>query len=179
MSKLERPPLIDHKMIDFKVKREPWNIYKVEDGSILKAKFVLIMVHFEKDVDELISEIKSTGKIEKMEIGTGVNIKNQMLVGASAPNNLMGVPNERKGLNYRDYIVEEDLDFEVIKENFFEYQLENGFNIKGKAVLMNIDRTSLYENSGMPIYLVDHTIEAKIKPPKKLRDLIRPSKKKA
>ncbi len=158
-------PLLGHKMIPFKVIKEPINKYKFADGGILYSKFTLITVHFEKDPEEMFEEQK--GKTSP--VGTGINIKHHITMGVDCPDDLKGVPNQIKGENLKERIVEEDIDIIESHEPFFEYQLENGFKLKGKIVLMNVDKTDRFDENGLPLYLVNNTIEMKITMPKKLQ----------
>ncbi len=157
--------------VDFKIKKEPWNIYKFEDGTLYKSRFILIMAHFEKKTEELIQEMIDSGEKE-IKVGTGIGIKHQVLTGVSTPESLMGTPSLNSDIVLSDHIIQEDLDFEPINEPFFEYEFENGFTLKGKVVLMNVDKTDVFDQSGMPVYLVNNTVEAKVKLPPKIKSKI-------
>jgi len=47
-----------------------------------------------------------------------------------------------------------DLDFEVVKEDWNQYKLEDGSTIKVKVVVSKIIRTNKYLPNGEPIYVV-------------------------
>lgn len=49
-------------------------------------------------------------------------------------------------------IVEEDMDFEVLQENFSVYDLSNGFVLSLKPVLGQVKKTKLYTKEGEPVY---------------------------
>jgi hypothetical protein len=157
--------LYGHKMINFKVIREPFNKYKLGDGVYLVSKFVLIMVHFEKDIEKILKNNENLNNIQ-----TGVNLKNQVLLGIDGPDDMKGIPNNIEGTNLREHIINDDVEILESQESFFEYELENGFIIKGKTVVINVSKTDLFNSEGMPIYLVDHSVQFKISLPQKLQE---------
>ncbi|MCW3989319.1 MAG: hypothetical protein NWE88_04505 [Candidatus Bathyarchaeota archaeon] len=165
-------PLLGHKMVPFKVIKEPIYKYKFADGGILHSKYTLIMVHFEKNLDEMLEEQKENTS----SLGTGINMKHHITMGIDCPDEMKGVPNRIKGENLRERVIEEDVDIIEPHEPFFEYKLANGFRLKGKIVLMNVDKTDRFDKMGIPVYLIDNTVEMKITIPKKLQKKI-PKKK--
>ena len=173
----QTPPLHGYHLVDFSIVKEKWNKYKLEDGTQLKTKFNLLTVHFEKDTDELMEEFDPNNE-GLIEIGTNINIQHKIVIGVSSPENLQGIPNEKKGQDLREQIDKEDLDILEPREPFFEYRLKNGFILKGKAVLMHVDRTNVYDSRGMPIYLVNHSIEMKMIPPQSWKKTIEKRRKK-
>ena len=166
-------PLLGHKMVPFKVIREPIYKYKFEDGGILHSKFTLIMVHFEKDLEEILKEREESSD----PVGTGINMTHHVTMGIDCPDSLKGVPNQIKGENLKERVVVEDIAIIESHEPFFEYQLDNGFKLKGKITLLNVDRTDRFGAGGLPLYLVDNTVDMKLTPPKKLQKKKRKKKR--
>ncbi len=71
----------------------------------------------------------------------------------------------------------EQVDFEVVREDWNEYKLEDGTVLKFKAIVTDIIRTEEYDPStGNPIYHVRSTNILRVKVPEHLRRL--PSKRK-
>jgi len=153
----------DFIFVDFKVKREEWNKYKLEDGSILKIKFVLINVLMEKDFEEKIKAARE--KKERVKLGFGIQSKN--VVGVEVPHELRGNPSTKIYTldELRAAIVKEDLEItEVITQRWNIYELADGmFEMKVRNSPINISRTNKFDIYGIPIYLVDSTADIKIK----------------
>ena len=160
-------PLLGHKMIEFKVKKEPFNYHKLEDGAFIKTKYILLMVHFEKDIPKI---LEKKDKSEKLHIESGINLNGQILMAVDVPDNLKGIPNRKPDTNLKEHVIKNDLEVVESKEYFFEYELENDFIIKGKSILLNVDKTDCYDDTGVPIYLFDHSVELKIIPPKSIQE---------
>jgi len=153
----------DFIFVDFKVKREQWNKYKLEDGSILKTKFVLINVLMEKDFEEKIKTARA--KKEKVKLGFGIQSKN--VVGVEVPPKLRGEPSTERYSSdeLRASVVEEDVEvIEVITQRWNVYDLANGvFEMKVRNSPINVSRTNKFDVYGIPIYLVDSTADIKIR----------------
>ena len=49
----------------------------------------------------------------------------------------------------------QDLEFEVLKEDFTVYDLSNGFILKVKPVLAQVNKTKSFSFDGEPIYTVN------------------------
>ena len=156
------PP--DFVFVDFEVVREGWNRYRLEDGTILKTKFVLISVTMEKNYKKIMERAK-TEKGLKM----GFGFKSQNVIGVEAHMRLRGESDTKTYTigELRSSIVKEDLDFEVQTEIWNVYKLKNGITIKVRNSPINVSRTSKFDNRGLPIYLVDWTADVKMRLPKK------------
>jgi hypothetical protein len=156
------PP--DFVFVDFEAVREGWNRYKLEDGSILKTKFVLISAIMEKNFKEIMERAK-TEKGLKM----GFGFQSHNVIGVEASVELRGQPDTKTYPleELRSSIVNEDIDFEVITETWNVYKLENGIVIKVRNAPISVSRTSKFDSRGLPIYLVDSTADVKVTLPKK------------
>jgi len=154
----------DFVFVDFEVVREGWNRYRLEDETLLKAKFVLISVAMEKNYKEMMERAK-TEKGLKMEFG----FNSQNVIGVEAPERLRGEPDTKTYTieELRSSIVKEDLDFEVQTEIWNVYKLKNGITIKARNAPISVSRTSKFDSRGLPIYLVDWTADVKVILPKK------------
>lgn len=157
MATLENISIPEKILVDFKVKNEDWSIFQLEDGSILKAKFVLINVL-----------AKRSGK------GFEGSLQTQNVLGVFAPQDLRGKPSEpytKEELTKS--VVQDDVDVtRVISQPWNEYELDNGLLLKIKIIPVHIARTSKYEKEGMPVYLVDTSALVKgkmLKKSKKIR----------
>jgi hypothetical protein len=122
---------------------EPWNRYKLENGSIIKFKLVLIKVMPSKTGPKQYS----------------VNTAN--VVGVESPRELRGAPTlpMPKG-TYNDF-EKKDLSFEIIKENWNEYELKDGSILKIKPAITAIDKTTSFDSHGEPVYVVHSQVLVK------------------
>jgi len=115
--------------IEFEVKKEPWNKYRLKDGAILKCRLIMVKVTKEKD---------------------GYLFSHQPIFGAV-------VPSKRKTKisvsKKKSKIEEYDIDFECIgKEEWNEYILSDNNRLLAKIQITQINRTNLYDDHGDPIY---------------------------
>ena len=60
-------------------------------------------------------------------------------------------------------VIEEDVDYEVLRENFSVYDLSNGLVMSIKTVMGQIRKTKYYSRDGEPIYMVNINPILKIK----------------
>jgi len=56
-----------------------------------------------------------------------------------------------------DLIEGEDVDFQVVKEDWNEYKLSDGTTLKVKLVLAGVKRLKKYQPDGKPIYVINAT----------------------
>ena len=146
--------------IDFKATHEDWSEYKLEDGAIFRARFVLI-------------KVLDTGQYD--EWGNPIyDINSTNAVGVLVPENLRGEPSKKKYslTELEESIVKEDMKFETIKEGWNTYELENGVKISVKLVLVSISRTNKFDSRGEPIYIYNVQPIIKVKIPKELKKKI-------
>jgi len=157
------------KFINFKIKREDWNLYKIEDGSLLRGRVVLSGVLM-KDSEQIEENIE-----EKRKTKPKLIFRSDRIFAIEAPPELRGPPdfNRYTTDQLKSFIVEEDLDFETIKETWNVYELDNGIIFKLRLSPTTISRTSKFDSGGMPIYLIDATVEAKIKLPENIKKLMK------
>jgi len=156
------PP--DFLFVEFETEKEGWNVYKLEDGSLLKSKFVMITVMAERDFKEKIERARTEKGVKG-----GLWFSSNNVVGVEAPLKLRGEPSQGAFTQeeLRASVVNNDIDFEVVKETWNVYKLEKGIILKTRSSPINVARTSKFDSKGLPIYLVDSTVSIKIALPKK------------
>jgi hypothetical protein len=141
--------------LDYEIIREPWNRYELDSGSHLKIRYVL------------------TNLTKKMDVSgqkPGYNIKGQNIF------ELIRIPLDEKGPpSERDYspqeleenVVDDDVKFSTLNEEWNEYFAEDGTRIKLKIMPVNIKKSKLCNREGNPIYNIQLTVFPQIKPPKR------------
>ena len=123
----------------FTVKIERPNFYRLSDGSILKICSILNGI----EIDQ--------AKLE------GMSINAQSIVTAFIPKRLRKQPSNIL-YTQNDYVKNidmEDMEFEVIFEDFNQYDLDEKFILSLKTTLSQVSRTKLYNIRGEPIYLTN------------------------
>lgn len=69
-------------------------------------------------------------------------------------------------INIGDRTIEaEDMDFQTEREEWNEYQVEDGFSVRVKLVVSSILKTNERDNQGNPVYIVQSTNIVKVMPP--------------
>jgi len=155
----------DFVFVNFEVEKEGWNVYKLEDGSLLKTKFVLMDVIMERDFKEKIAKART----EKTKLRLGLGISSRNIVGIEAPLKLRGEPSTKAFTQeeLRASVVNDDMDYEVVKETWNVYKLEEGIVLKARGTPINVAKTDKFDSRGLPICLVDSTVDIKVSAPKK------------
>jgi hypothetical protein len=143
--------------IKFSVVKEDWNEYKLQDETILRTKIVLIKAV--RDVDP------------RQGIGYNFNTQNHVAVFTSSdkkgtPGTKPYTPQELQAS------VVDEIDFEVVKEDWNSYQLEDGARIDIKLILTRVAKTDKFDPMGSPIYLTQTQTVIKPKIPKELQKKI-------
>jgi len=121
--------------------------YKLNDGTIIKA-FV--------DIHALIPDPKNPD---------GFSIVSQNVINAFVPkenrNPVAFVP--YTGQQLKEGIVNDDVDYEVLRENFSVYELSNGMTISVKTVVGQIRKSKFFTRDGEPVYTVSTNPIIKVK----------------
>lgn len=126
--------------LEFRVLDEPWNSYRLSDGTVLKMRFVLMKVKFRK-----LSE-------EKGEAG----FSQTTLITTNAPERLLGPAGKEYRLDeITATIVEPVLGIESILIAPSAYILADGKLVIAGTKLNRVGRSSLYGPDGEPKYRVD------------------------
>jgi hypothetical protein len=118
----------ESKDINFDVVNEEWNIYKLEDNTLLKIKIILLRI-----------------------IQEGSDPRGNPVAGTLVNTVVAPIPPE--GLRHLKAITPIfDLKYEIIKETWNEYNTEDGFVIKIKPNISQIDRLDKIDPRGDPLY---------------------------
>jgi len=131
------PASKDRQYIEHTTISEDWSIYRLKDGTVLKTKMVVI-------------------KFIKMG-PTAFQVNGVSVVGTVPANELLGPPGTRfySPELLAESVVDPDIEFETIKEDWNSYRLKDDGIVQIKHMLMNIGRTKLFDERGEPIYQVN------------------------
>ena len=125
----------------FDIAQEPWCRYRLEDGTILKAKFVLTKV----------------GKVYSGTNPSGAQITGQTILAPEVPKKLHGPRGTPLPVaEVQKYIDKASMPFRVLEERPCIYILGVGRILNVQLSLANVARTSLFDQEGQPQYLVTH-----------------------
>lgn len=132
--------------MEFEVEKEDWNVLELEDGAIIKTKFVMIVLKKFED-----------------EKGRGFETNASNILGVMAPPERRGPPSDR------DYprkelersIINRDVPFKILKEGWSEYKLQDDSKLSVKLVTSQISKTDKFDRRGEPIYIVLNTAAPK------------------
>ena len=138
---------LDFDYVDFEIVSEPWNFYKLENGSLIRFKLVLVKV----------MPIKNDPK--------NYSLNTANVVGVQSPKELRGAPTPPPTNGIYNDFEKKDLDFEVTKESWNVYKLKDGNTLKIKPAITAIDKTRNFDSHGEPIYVVHSQVL--VKPPAK------------
>lgn len=139
--------------MDFEVLREPWNKYSVDDGSYVKARFVI--TKFKKR--------EPTTADEKL--GYGFEGQN-MVVAYNVPAGLKGTPSTVAYSPKELSEGAEEMRYSIVSEEWNEYVTEDGATLRVKNNVTVIARTNKFDRNGDPIYVVQTTQIYGLKPRK-------------
>lgn len=128
------------------IKLEP-SYYKLKDGTIIKA-------HIN------INHLKTNPQAQQ---GFSVNSTNMMISYVSKE--------KRRPESYQPYtsadiqagIIDDDMEPEVLRENFSVYKLSNGMTLSVKTIAGQISKTKFFTQDGEPVYIVNTTPIIKVK----------------
>lgn len=131
---------------------EGFSVYKTKDGVAIKIRQVLIRI--------ALVDVKPDGTGQLAAAGT-------LVFAVSSP--VKGTPNPRQYTNDEIVaaIVEPEVQFETIREDWNEYDVE-GVKVGVKLVLTSLAKTSLFEATGEPIYFINY--QAVVRPIQKPED---------
>ena len=150
--------------VDFDTIAEPWNVYKLADGSTLRVKLVLTNVLFDGDFGEAIEKAK-TSKMGEMKLN--IAIQTSQAASVRIPKNLRGSSSSPSGPEEGPpLLAQADIDFEIVSEKWNEYKLEHGVGLKIRHTLIRVDRAMKYDEQGIPRYNIEGSLLLRIVPPK-------------
>ena len=128
------------------IKIEP-SYYKLKDGTIIKAHI---------NINHLSPDPRSPQ-------GFAVHSSNMTI---------SYVPKEKRNPNaFQPYsqnelqtgIIDDDMEPDVLRENFSVYKLSNGMTLSVKTIAGQISKTKFYTRDGEPVYVVNTTPIIKVK----------------
>lgn len=135
--------------LDFEIIKEPWNKYQIADNSVLKVRTIL-------------TKVERRMKDNKPYFKT----KDRALIVINADPSLKGEPDPKDYTNQeiKEAVAKKDMRYDTISQEFNEYILDDGTKIKIYTNVTNIDRSSLFNIEGDPIYNVSSTNQVEIRP---------------
>jgi hypothetical protein len=142
MSKIE-----EYGYVDFKTIEEGYSEYTLKNGTIIRARAILLKV------------IKE---------GSEFTLNERSFASSFSPPNLKA-PEGTAGLSLEELvkvplsIIESDLDIISAKEDWNKYELSTGERVDTRAVLVSTSLTDKYDESGDPVYQIQIQILHKIK----------------
>ena len=128
-------------VLPFEAVKEDWSLYRLRDKSIAKVRYILINVIKSIQLDVFGNPTFSFNYATVVGI-----IPEESLLGSPSPSISPEILNAS--------IVEKDIDFETMAEPWNEYRTE-GKILRIKLVLTRIARTNVFDEHGIPIYLVN------------------------
>lgn len=132
--------------------KEKWNKYLLEDGVLLKLKFVL----------KKLFEVKETDTQGQMSF----DFQNVITLGR-VPERLRGPSSIEPLRILPDNIIQKHLDFDIENEYWNEYILHDDHRrVKIKLSLKNVDKSNLFDKHGEPVYSIGHGLEVVVLPAK-------------
>jgi hypothetical protein len=172
---VEKPTRSKARFVDFTVEKEEWNKYVLGDKSILKVKFVLTGAMMDKTRQEIIKEAKKS----RRKLRIGFTIRSQNVFGVECPPRLRGSPDSRRYSpeELRASIVRPELDFETARETWNSYLFRNGIRMKSKISPTFVNRTSKFDSVGMPIYVIDFSIDVLLRLPEEIENILKKRQK--
>lgn len=173
---IEKPSPSKARFIDFSAEREEWNKYVVEeDDTIIRAKFLLTGAMVDKTMEGIMKEAKNPrGKLR-----IGFSIKSQNVFAVESPPRLRGPSDSRRYSveELRASIVKPGLDFKTTSESWNSYLFENGMRMKAKLSPTSISRTNKFDSGGIPVYVLDFTIDLVLNLPDQIENILKKRKK--
>lgn len=139
----------------FQTLSESWGVYALKDGSYLRIR---------ADIIKITRQTDDTGNM-------AFNVNANMTIGVISPKNLRGPPAPRPPTpqELSAAIVDSDVEFSAVEEEWSKYRLQDGIVISIKPIPVAIARTNIHDPNGEPIYNVNHQLLIKANIPEELR----------
>lgn len=124
--------------IEIKNSKENWSYYDLDDGTVLKIKTILISVY-------------DAGKDPQG--NPSINLQTANVIGATPQTDPFEPCDEKK-----------DIQFKEKHDNpWNEYTLDNDYVLMLKPTITQVDRTGNHDLRGIPLYIIQSQVTAKIK----------------
>jgi len=142
--------------VEFELVREPWNVYKLDDGAKLKVRLILVKIFTPPGV--------------KFENTEGLQFAANPMFVTYVPQDMKGTPSD-KPISSEERIasIVEDVDFETVNEEWNEYKLPKNFRLRLKMIITQIGKTDKFSGDGSPLYNIGHQMVHRIVLPKGFR----------
>ena len=72
-----------------------------------------------------------------------------------------------------------DMDFNTIQQSWNSYELENGITLKVRISIVQVNKTSKFDERGIPVYFIESSVDLKTELPEHLKELSQKIKKDA
>jgi hypothetical protein len=157
-----RPPRSDVE-VSFETVREGWSIYKTKESkgsATIKLKVVVLKLFLE--------QLDEGGNAQ-------FGAASRLVLTVTVPRNMKGPPSKTPitPKAVADSIVEVDVPFEVIREDWNEYRID-GAVVSIKPIATIISKTSLFDSNGDPVYNVQNQPIVKgVVPPESRKRLLK------
>lgn len=122
------------------------SFYKLSDGTILS-----LITHINHLVQNPINPNDASANLTTPQVL------------AFVPQNKRDPSGKQAGKNASMTIINEDVDYETLNENFNVYDLSNGTVLSIKTVLGQVQKTDLHTDMGEPIYTINSQPVIKVK----------------
>jgi hypothetical protein len=133
-----------YKEYDFEILREPWNKYELEDGSYIKARYIL--TKYKKTEPDAQGRTKYQAEFQTLTVVYNV------------PESLKGPPvAEQFSQEQLQQSIEREVSYKTMEEEWNEYIADDGTKIRVKDTVTRVSRTKLRDAQGNPIYWVEHS----------------------
>ena len=145
------PPMV-RKYLDFEVIKESWNKYSLQDGTKFKVRTILESVWSEQE----------KGMIKHNVTVTNIHVW-------LCDSTVQGEPStkQRTPKQLEESIEVQSCPYTTIQYEPSEYVLDDGSRIVLHDTLVNIARTSLFNNVGDRIYIIKSTGQMSVEPAQK------------
>jgi hypothetical protein len=155
--------------VDFSINREVWDVHKLSDGTKVRARVILTSMMTDKSLQEVEKSIRNG---QKPKLATSINF--QTLWVTESPIELRGQAGKSKYTKdeLKSTVVAPNLDFETLYQSWNVYSLGYGHTLKVRLTPIDISRTSNFDDNGMPVYVVDFSIDAKMELSPELQKLV-------
>lgn len=137
---------ITEKLIELEVIKEDWNVYELEDGSIIKQK---ILLSFFIETNE-----------KDAQGNTKFWISNNQVTAVYSPISIRGPPDRNYSVpELEKYVEQPNMKFSLIHDGGRNQYKTEKFLITVNYLAKKIEKTSKYDSKGMPAYIVRNEIE--------------------
>jgi len=127
--------------IDFDIINENWNVYELEDKTIIKQKHIISLIFGTGEIDEK----------GKEKIGFAAND----IIVVFSPKEIRGPPDKNYSIpELEKYIIVPNVKFSLIKDAEMNQYKTEKMNISVRTVVKRIEKTSKFDPKGMPQFIV-------------------------